>query len=140
MELIKVVSGKLHGIKVTQSELNYHGSITIDADILHAAGFIPMEFVYIWNKCSGSRISTYVLPGAAGSGVVCLNGAAARSCQIGDDVIVTACRFVTTDELLNRKAKVVTFKHDEKVNTIDSILEYNLTSDNGEWEFNINEL
>lgn len=137
MELLKVISGKLHGIKVTQSDLHYHGSVTIDIDIMKAAGFIPMEFVYIWNKCSGARISTYVLPGAAGSGTVCINGAAARSCQAGDDVIITACRLVTSDELSNRKAKVVTFNHDKKVNRIDEILEYNLCFEGDDWQFSI---
>lgn len=137
MELLKVISGKLHGIKVTQSDLNYHGSITIDRDIMKAAGFIPMEFVYIWNKCSGARISTYVLPGAADSGVVCLNGAAARSCQTGDEVIVTATRLITSDELSNRKAKVVTFNHDKKVNRIDEIFEYDLCVNGEDWEFSI---
>ena len=73
---IRVVGAKLHGIVVTESKLNYHGSITIDTDILEAARLLPLEYVYIWNKHSGSRIETYVLPGPRGSGVVCLNGAA----------------------------------------------------------------
>ncbi len=140
MELIEIVAGKLHGIKVTESALNYHGSVTIDEDILKAAGFIPLEFVYIWNKMSGARISTYVLPGKAGSGTVCLNGAAARSCQVGDEVIITSWRNVTPDELGKRKPKVVTFKHDKKINAIDEILTYDLRipgEKGAPWDFDI---
>lgn len=135
MEMLKIISGKLHGIQITESDLNYHGSVTIDVDIIKKVGFIPMEFVYIWNKCSGTRISTYVLPGVAGSGTVCLNGAAARSCQKGDEVIITACRLVTPDELENRKAKVVTFDHSKKINQIKDVMEYNLKYDGNSWEF-----
>lgn len=140
MELIEIIAGKLHGIKVTESALNYHGSITIDEDILKAADFIPLEFVYIWNKMSGARISTYVLPGKAGSGVVCLNGAAARSCQVGDEVIITSYRNVTPDEIGKRKPKVITFKHDERINTIDEIFIYDLRmpgENDNPWNFDI---
>ena len=77
--LTEIIAGKLHGIRVTESKLNYHGSITIDTDILEAAHMLPLEFVYIWNKATGERISTYVLPGERGSGVCCLNGAADTS-------------------------------------------------------------
>ncbi len=138
--LIEMISGKLHGIKITESALNYHGSITIDVDIIKTVGFIPMEFVYIWNKNSGARISTYVLPGKAGSKVVCLNGAAARSCQIGDEVIITSVRQVSEQSLGNQKATVVTFDHSNGVNNIDEVLEYDLNYNNGDWEFDINKL
>lgn len=135
MEFVKIISGKLHGIQITESDLNYHGSVTIDVDIMKKVGFIPMEFVYIWNKCNGSRISTYVLPGEAGSGVVCLNGAAARSCQKGDEVIITACRLVTPGELGERTARVVTFDHSRKINRIEDVVEYNLKYNGDNWEF-----
>ncbi len=138
MELIEVIAAKLHGIKVTESALNYHGSITIDENILKAAGMIPLEFVYVWNKMSGARISTYILPGKAGSGQVCLNGAAARSCQIGDEVIISSSRRITPDELGKRKPKVVTFCHNNKINEIDEILTYDLQINNDtNWSFNI---
>ncbi len=140
MELIEVISAKLHGIKITESALHYHGSITIDEDILHKAGILPMEFVYIWNKSSGARISTYILPGEKNSGIVCLNGAAARSCQVGDEVIISLSKYVTSDEINNRKAKVVTFKHDNRVNTIDEIFEYDFTNNDDNWHFQINKL
>ena len=95
---IRVVGAKLHGIVVTESKLNYHGSITIDTDILEAAHLLPLEYVYIWNKHSGSRIETYVLPGPRGSGVVCLNGAAARTCQVGDEIIVASSREIPVSD------------------------------------------
>lgn len=141
MELIEVISAKLHGIKITESALHYHGSVTIDEDILRKAGIRPMEFVYIWNKSSGTRISTYVLPGEKGSGVVCLNGAAARSCQVGDEVIISLSKYVTNDEMGERKAKVLTFNHESRINTIDEILEYDFVSDTDDnWQFKINKL
>lgn len=141
MELIEVISAKLHGIKITESALHYHGSVTIDEDILRKAGIRPMEFVYIWNKASGARISTYVLPGEKGSGVVCLNGAAARSCQVGDEVIISLSKYVTNDEMGKRKAKVLTFNHESRINMIDEILEYDFVSDTDDnWQFKINKL
>ncbi|HEY9572870.1 MAG TPA: aspartate 1-decarboxylase, partial [Pusillimonas sp.] len=82
----KVVRGKLHGIRVTGADLDYHGSITLDPDHCEAAGILPMEFVDIWNKNSGARISTYVIYGERGSRCCILNGAAARTCQRGDEV------------------------------------------------------
>ena len=141
MELIEVISAKLHGIKITESALHYHGSVTIDEDILRKAGIRPMEFAYIWNKASGARISTYVLPGEKGSGVVCLNGAAARSCQVGDEVIISLSKYVTNDEMGERKAKVLTFNHESRINMIDEILEYDFVSDTDDnWQFKINKL
>src|SRR5690606_31511162 len=83
----KVVRGKLHGIRVTGADLDYHGSITLDPDHCEAAGILPMEFVDIWNKNSGARLSTYVIYGERGSRCCILNGAAARTCQRGDEVI-----------------------------------------------------
>ncbi len=125
---------KLHGIKITQSLLDYHGSITIDAEILEKSGLYPLEFVNIWNKNSGTRISTYILPGTRGSGTVCLNGAAARSCQVGDEVIITAERPVEGMELLapqkpySYQARVLVFNHEKRVNTIAEVMEYRLVA------------
>ena len=140
MELKEVIKAKLHGIKITESALNYHGSITIDEHILRTAGIMPMEFVYIWNKSSGARISTYVLPGKANSGIVCLNGAAARTCQIGDEVIISLSSYMNLSEQSSLKAKVITFKHGEKMNTIDEILEYDMNISSNDWDFKINKI
>ena len=114
MELIEVIAAKLHGIKITESALHYHGSVTIDEDIIKKAGIRPM---------------------------VCLNGAAARSCQVGDEVIISLSKYVTNDEMASRKAKVLTFNHDSKVNTIDEILEYDfISSSDDDWQFKINKI
>ena len=104
---IRVVGAKLHGIVVTESKLNYHGSITIDTDILEAARLLPLEYVYIWNKHSGSRIETYVLPGPRGSGVVCLNGAAARKVQVGDVIIIASYALMDFEDAKQFKPWIV---------------------------------
>ncbi len=128
---INFTGPKLHGLRITNSVLEYHGSITIDAEILENAGLMPLEFVNIWNKSSGSRIQTYVLPGTRGSGVVCLNGAAARSCQVGDEVIITSERSADGTSALTPgfayETLVVTFDHKQRVNTIAEILRYRVT-------------
>ena len=105
----KYVSAKLHGLRVTGAKLNYHGSITIDADLCREVGMKPLEFVEIWNKMSGTRISTYVLYGEPGSRCCILNGAAARTCQEGDEVIVAASALCEIDEIIRRKPRVLIF-------------------------------
>jgi len=134
------IAAKLHGIRVTESKLNYHGSITIDADILEAAHMLPLEFVYIWNKATGARISTYVLPGKRGSGVCCLNGAAARSCQVGDELIVTSsCRLpgsALTDGF-SAAPRVVMFSHDPQANAVSEVLAYRVNVENGVMHFSM---
>ncbi len=111
----KLVAGKLHGIHVTEANLNYHGSITLDPDHCEEAGILPMEFVEIWNKNSGARISTYVILGERGSRCCILNGAAARTCQPGDQIII--CNSVYLDESLlsSLKPKVLTFHEDNRI-------------------------
>ena len=85
---IEVVKSKIHRVTVTEANLNYIGSITIDQDLLDAANLIPNEKVSIVNNNNGERLDTYVIPGERGSGVICLNGAAARKVQPGDVVII----------------------------------------------------
>jgi aspartate 1-decarboxylase len=114
--MIQIVRAKLHGIKVTGADLEYHGSITLDPEICEAVGFYPMEFVDIWNKNSGARISTYVIFGKAGSRECVLNGAAARTCQKGDEIIIAASAYINSpEELYNQKTKVLTFKEDNHI-------------------------
>lgn len=103
------VRAKLHGIRVTGADLNYHGSITLDPEICRRAGLDPLEFVEIWNKNSGARISTYVLYGVAGSRCCILNGAAARTCQVGDEVIIASSTFGALDDVVETSPKVLTF-------------------------------
>lgn len=85
---IQVIKSKLHCVTVTQAELDYIGSITIDEDLMEAANFIENEQVHVLNKNNGERIITYVIKGERGSGVICLNGPAALKVKLGDVVIV----------------------------------------------------
>ncbi|EEI92577.1 aspartate 1-decarboxylase [Sphingobacterium spiritivorum] len=86
--IIEVMKSKIHRVRVTQAELNYVGSITIDEDLMDAANIIANEKVQIVNNNNGARLETYVIPGQRGSGTICLNGAAARLVQVGDIVII----------------------------------------------------
>lgn len=87
---IQVMKSKLHGVTVTQAELDYIGSITIDEDLMDAANLIENEQVHILDKNNGERFITYVIKGPRGSGVICLNGPAARKVSVGDVVIVVS--------------------------------------------------
>lgn len=86
--IIEVLKSKIHRVKVTQAELNYVGSITIDEDLMDAANIIANEKVQIVNNNNGERLETYVIRGERGSGTICLNGAAARKVQVGDILII----------------------------------------------------
>jgi len=96
--IIEVLKSKLHRVKVTQAELNYVGSITIDEDLMDEANIIANEKVQIVNNNNGARFETYVIKGARGTGVICLNGAAARLAQVGDIIIVMSYAYMEMDE------------------------------------------
>ena len=96
--MIEVLKSKIHRAKVTEAQLNYVGSITIDEDLIEAANLIPNEKVQIVNNNNGARFETYVIKGARGSGVICLNGAAARLAQVGDIVIIMSYAWMDTQE------------------------------------------
>lgn len=131
----KIVAGKLHGIHVTEANLNYHGSITLDPDHCEEAGILPMEFVEIWNKSSGARISTYVILGERGSRCCILNGAAARTCQTGDQVIICNSVYLNESEITALKPRVLTF---DKDNRIADRLTYSVERDHaGRYSFSI---
>jgi aspartate 1-decarboxylase len=117
----RVIRAKLHGLRVTMADLHYHGSITLDPDHCRAAGIYPTEFVEVWNKNSGARLSTYVIFGEAGSRCCVLNGAAARTCQVGDELIIAAAEDLVPEQLYAVKPKVVTFTPN---NEIDQVLAY----------------
>lgn len=104
---ISMLKSKIHRAVITQAELNYVGSITIDEELMEAAGLYEYERVHISNVNSGSRIETYVIAGERGSGVICLNGAAARSGQKGDHVIIMAYANMAPDEIKTHRPKVV---------------------------------
>lgn len=137
--MIKVIRAKLHGIRVTGAELNYHGSITLDPEICRRAGMYPLEFVYVWNKNSGQRISTYIIHGEPGSRCCILNGAAARTCQPGDEVIICAVEYLNKpEELYSLKPQVLTFN---ERNEVAEHLQYGVSgAENGEFGFELGTL
>ncbi|MRS60812.1 aspartate 1-decarboxylase [Larkinella terrae] len=104
---ITVMKSKIHRVRVTQAELNYVGSITIDEDLMDAAGLLENEQVHIVNNNNGERLITYVIKGERGSGIICLNGAAARRAQVGDIIIIISYGMMTTDEAKTYKPLVV---------------------------------
>ena len=114
--MLKILRAKFHGIRVTASDLNYHGSVTLDPEQCARAGILPLEFVEIWNKNSGRRLSTYVIYGEPGSRCCVLNGAAARTCQTGDELIICASEYVAdARELATRAPVVLCFGEDNRV-------------------------
>nr|WP_276130695.1 aspartate 1-decarboxylase [Balneola vulgaris] len=98
---------KLHQMVVTEANLMYEGSITIDQDLLDAADLLPYEKVQVVNITNGSRLETYTIPGERGSRICCLNGAAARLTQVGDRVIIISYAEMTPEEAKNHKPTVV---------------------------------
>jgi aspartate 1-decarboxylase len=107
--------GKIHRAVVTEANLNYVGSITIDSDLLEAAGILPGEKVQIVNNNNGSRLETYTIKGEAGSGMICLNGAAARLVQPGDSVIIIAYCYLDAKEAETFEPKVVFVDENNKI-------------------------
>lgn len=105
--LIEVLKSKIHRVTVTEACLDYIGSITIDEDLMDASGIIRGERVYIVDNNNGERLDTYVIPGPRGSGVICLNGAAARKVQPGDIVIIMSYATMTPDEARQFKPSVI---------------------------------
>ena len=105
--LLEILKSKIHRVSVTEANLNYIGSITIDEDLVEAAGLYENEKVTIVNINNGERIDTYVIRGERGSGKICLNGAAARKFEVGDLVIIMAYAQMTPEEASTFKPQVV---------------------------------
>ena len=105
--LRSILKSKIHRATVTEANLRYEGSITIDEELLKAADILSWEKVHVVNLNNGSRIETYCLPGKAGSGIVCMNGGAARWAQVGDTVIVIAYGLAEDREARVTKPKIV---------------------------------
>jgi aspartate 1-decarboxylase len=115
---ITCLKAKLHCATVTEANLNYMGSITIDESLLEASGILPNEKVQIVNNNNGNRFETYVIVGEKDSGVICLNGAAARLVQPGDKVIIIAYGMMTEEEAKNFTPTVVMMDESNKINEI----------------------
>ncbi|MBE8713707.1 aspartate 1-decarboxylase [Sphingobacterium hungaricum] len=105
--MIQVMKSKIHRVRVTQAELNYVGSITIDEDLMDEANILANERVQIVNNNNGARLETYVIPGERGTGIICLNGAAARLVQVGDIVIIISYGYMDFEEAKAHKPSLV---------------------------------
>ena len=110
---IEVIKSKIHRVTVTQADLNYVGSITIDEALLEAANMIEGEKVQIMDINNGERFETYIIKGQRGSGCICLNGAAARKCQVGDTVIIIAYALMDFEEAKTYCPTVVFPEHNK---------------------------
>src|SRR5690606_25767887 len=121
MELT-ILKAKIHTVKVTEANVEYNGSITIDADLLDAAGIKKYEQVYINNAVNGSRIMTYVLPGKRGSGVVCMYACAAVHAKLGDSVHILSSILISPEEADSYQPSLV---FTEGHNKIKSVEKYN---------------
>ena len=117
---ITMLIGKIHRAKVVQAELDYVGSITVDEDLLDAAGILEYEKVQIVDINNGSRFETYTIAGERGSGLICLNGAAARCVQVNDKIIIMSYCNVNSDEAKNFKPTVVFVDDNNKVERIST--------------------
>jgi aspartate 1-decarboxylase len=113
--LITVCKSKIHRAIITESNLNYEGSITIDADLMQAADIIPWERVQIANIMTGDRLETYVIEGEAGSGIICLNGAAAHKGKVGDIIIIISYGLVEKIKTKPHKPKIVKVDENNKI-------------------------
>lgn len=122
--LLRLLKAKLHMATVTQTELTYHGSITIDRDIMDAVGLLPYEQVMIANCSNGTRGETYVLEGPRGSGVMQMNGALARLAHRDDRIIVMAFAFATPEEMATHRPRVAIL---DEHNNITEQFEVDLT-------------
>ena len=110
-----MMKSKIHRARVTEADLNYVGSITIDADIMEKVDILPNEKVQIVNNNNGARFETYVIPGERGSGVFCVNGAAARLVQEGDVIIIIAYALISDDDLKSFKPKIAIMNENKEI-------------------------
>ena len=115
---VNMLKGKIHRATVTQAELNYVGSITIDAELLELSGIMEYEKVQIVDVDNGNRFETYTIAGERGSGMVCLNGAAARCSQVGDKVIIMSYAYMSPNEIKDNPPKVVFVNDDNSINRV----------------------
>jgi len=116
--MLNLLKGKIHCATVTEANLQYMGSITIDEELMEQAGILPNERVQVVDNNNGARLETYTIPGPRGSGVVCLNGAAARCVQPGDVVIIMAYAFFSEEEARGYQPLVVMVDEKNKVREV----------------------
>lgn len=126
---LELLKGKIHRATVVQAELDYVGSITVDEALLEAAGILEYEKVQIVDVNNGSRFETYTISGQRGSGMICLNGAAARCVSTGDNIIIMAYGQYTPDEAKEHKPAVVFVDEENKVNRVTNYERHGLLKD-----------
>lgn len=107
MNFTKILKGKIHGATVTDANVEYEGSITIDSALMESAGIIKYESVHVWNLSRGTRLETYAIAAPPGSETICVNGAAAHHNGKGDKVIIAAFTFVSGEELKTHEPKLI---------------------------------
>ncbi len=117
---LEMLKGKIHRAVVTQAELDYVGSITVDEELLNASGILEYEKVQIVDINNGNRFETYTIAGEPGSGMICLNGAAARCVSVGDKIIIMAYGQLSGEEAKTHKPSVVFVDEDNHISRITS--------------------
>lgn len=122
--IVTMLKGKIHRAVVKQAELNYVGSITVDPELMEAAGIYEYELVQIVDVENGNRFETYTIAGEPGSGMICLNGAAARQVQVGDHVIIMCYCQMSPEEVKEHKPKVVFVDDENKIAKVSSYEKY----------------
>lgn len=105
--LLEILKSKIHSATVTDKHIQYEGSITVDENLMKACGLRENEKVHVFNKNNGERFETYVIKGKAGTGIICVNGAAARKVETGDVVIIVAYCFLTPEEAEGFEPKII---------------------------------
>ncbi len=126
---LEMLKSKIHRATVTEASLNYVGSITLDSDLLDASGILPYEKVLVVDVEAGTRLETYTIPGQAGSGIVCLNGPAARLVQVGDHVVIMSFCSLSQEEAKDHKPKVVFVDQNNQVSSINHYEKHGLYGD-----------
>ncbi len=116
--IVTLCKAKIHRVKVTEAELYYEGSITVDEELLSASGILPYEKVQIVNVNNGARLETYTIPGKANSGVICLNGPAARLGSVGDEIIVISYAEFEEKEAMGYQPTVVLVDSRNKIRKV----------------------
>ncbi|NJK56098.1 MAG: aspartate 1-decarboxylase [Pleurocapsa sp. SU_5_0] len=134
MSQIKLMHAKLHRVRVTQANVNYVGSITVDQDLMDKVGILPLEEVDVINLANGKRWSTYAIAGASGSGEICPNGGAALLCQPGDLLIIIAYEYRDRAEILNHGHQAKVLVANEHNHCLE-LMEQSLINESGKLKF-----
>ncbi len=118
MMLFSMLKSKIHRAVVTETNIDYVGSITIDEDLMQIVGIFPFEEVHVWNLTNGSRLVTYAIVAEKGSGVICLNGAGAHLNRVGDRVIIAAFAAMNEEEVKKSKPRIVLVDSNNKIDKL----------------------